>query len=99
MRDVVVNHLLQVVAATAMEAPSGGDPDCLKSAPLFFFRAVVPADPRPSVLGRYDGYRVFQILQADSLGETYTALRLDIENWREIVRCFVLYPRGQTHPG
>ena len=99
LRDVVVNHLLQVVAATAMEAPSGGDPETLKSAQLAVFRAVVPADPGQYVRGQYDGYRAIDGVQADSTTETYTALRLDIENWRLVVRRPVLHPRGQTHAG
>ena len=55
LRDVVVNHLMQVVAAAAMEAPSGGDPETLKSAQTVVFRAMVEADPaalRPGAVRR-----------------------------------------------
>jgi glucose-6-phosphate 1-dehydrogenase len=82
LRDVVVNHLLQVVAAAAMEAPSGGDPETLKDAQMSVFRSILPADPGSYVRGQYDGYRVIDGVAADSTTETYTALRLDIENWR-----------------
>jgi glucose-6-phosphate 1-dehydrogenase len=82
LRDVVVNHLMQVVAAAAMEAPAGGDPQTLKDAQTAVFRAVVTADPTHYVRGQYDGYRSISGVAADSTTETYAALRLDIENWR-----------------
>ena len=82
LRDVVVNHLLQVVAAAAMEAPSGGDPETLKDAQMSVFRSIQPADPGSYVRGQYDGYRAIDGVAADSATETFTALRLDIENWR-----------------
>src|SRR5690606_7697821 len=82
LRDVVVNHLMQVVAATAMEAPSGGDPETIKDAQLAVFRAVAPADPAHHVRGQYAGYRDTPGVAAGSTTETYAALRLDIDNWR-----------------
>jgi glucose-6-phosphate 1-dehydrogenase len=82
LRDVVVNHLMQVVAMAAMEAPSGGDPETLKAAQLAVFRAIAPANPAHYVRGQYDGYRAISGVAADSSTETYVALRLDIENWR-----------------
>jgi len=82
LRDVVVNHLMQVVAATAMEAPAGGDPGALKDAQTAVFRAVVTADPAHYVRGQYDGYRAIDGVAPDSTTETFAALRLDIENWR-----------------
>jgi glucose-6-phosphate 1-dehydrogenase len=82
LRDVVVNHLMQVVAAAAMEAPAGGDPQTLKDAQTAVFRAVVTADPTHYVRGQYEGYRSIDGVAADSTTETYAALRLDIENWR-----------------
>ena len=56
LRDVVVNHLMQVVAAAAMEPPSRGDPTTLKEAQVALFRAVDEADPSHYVRGQYDGY-------------------------------------------
>jgi glucose-6-phosphate 1-dehydrogenase len=82
LRDVVVNHLLQVVAATAMEAPSGGDPETLKDAQLAVFRSILPGNPAHYVRGQYDGYRTIDGVKSDSNTETFVALRLDIENWR-----------------
>ncbi|MFC7496349.1 MULTISPECIES: glucose-6-phosphate dehydrogenase [unclassified Nocardioides] len=82
LRDVVVNHLMQVVAAVAMEPPSRGDPLTLKEANVALLRAVEEADPAHYVRGQYDGYRGIDGVAADSATETYAALRLDIENWR-----------------
>jgi glucose-6-phosphate 1-dehydrogenase len=82
LRDVVVNHLMQVVAAAAMEAPSRGDPRTIKEAQVALFRSVVEADPAHYVRGQYDGYLGIDGVGADSTTETYAALRLEIENWR-----------------
>jgi glucose-6-phosphate 1-dehydrogenase len=82
LRDVVVNHLMQVVAACAMEAPSHGDPRTIKDAQLALFRAVVEADPANYIRGQYDGYLDVAGVAPDSTTETYVALRLDVENWR-----------------
>ena len=82
LRDVVVNHLMQVVSAAAMEPPSGGDPQTIKDSQVALFRAVLPADPAHYVRGQYEGYRDINGVAADSTTETYAALRLDIDNWR-----------------
>jgi glucose-6-phosphate 1-dehydrogenase len=82
LRDVVVNHLMQVVAMCAMEAPSRGDPQTIKDAQVSLFRAVKEADPANYVRGQYDGYRAIDGVAPDSTTETYAALRLEIENWR-----------------
>ena len=82
LRDVVVNHLMQVVAAAAMEAPARGDPITIKDAQVALFRAVVEADPAHYVRGQYDGYLEIDGVAKDSTTETYAALRLEIENWR-----------------
>jgi glucose-6-phosphate 1-dehydrogenase len=82
LRDVVVNHLMQVVAATAMEIPSRRDPDAIKDAQVALFRAVDTADPAHYVRGQYDGYLDIDGVAPDSTTETYAALRLEIENWR-----------------
>jgi glucose-6-phosphate 1-dehydrogenase len=82
LRDVVVNHLMQMVAAAAMEAPSGGGPGTIKDAQIALFRAVANADPAHYVRGQYDGYLGIDGVAAGSTTETYAALRLDIHNWR-----------------
>jgi glucose-6-phosphate 1-dehydrogenase len=82
IRDVVVNHLMQVVAACAMEAPSRGDPGTIKDAQVALFRAVAEADPAHCVRGQYEGYTSIDGVAKDSTTETFAALRLDIESWR-----------------
>jgi glucose-6-phosphate 1-dehydrogenase len=82
LRDVVVNHLMQVLSLCAMEAPARGDPQTIKDAQISLFRAVKEADPANYVRGQYDGYRAIDGVAPDSATETFAAVRLDIENWR-----------------
>jgi glucose-6-phosphate 1-dehydrogenase len=82
LRDVVVNHLMQVVGAAAMEPPAGGDPATLKDSLAAVFRAMPAADPAHYVRGQYEGYREIPGVAADSSTETFAALRLEIDNWR-----------------
>ena len=82
LRDVVVNHLMQVVAAAAMEPPAANDAETLKDAMVTVFRAMPAADPTHYVRGQYDGYRAIDGVAQDSTTETYAALRLEIDNWR-----------------
>jgi glucose-6-phosphate 1-dehydrogenase len=82
LRDVVVNHLMQVVALAAMEAPAGADAETLKDAKYSLFRSMPAADPKHYVRGQYDGYLGIDGVAAGSTTETYAAMRMDIDNWR-----------------
>ncbi len=82
IRDVVVNHLMQVVAAAAMEPPAARTADSLKSAIASVFQSMPAADPADCVRGQYEGYRETEGVAADSTTETYAALELQIDNWR-----------------
>jgi len=82
VRDVVVNHLMQVLAAAAMEAPAANDAKTLKDAKFAVFRSTSAADPKHYVRGQYDGYLDIDGVARDSTTETYAAMRLDIDNWR-----------------
>jgi glucose-6-phosphate 1-dehydrogenase len=82
LRDVVVNHLMQVVASIAMEPPAANDAVALKSAAVTVLRAVNGGDPARYVRGQYEGYRSIDGVAADSTTETYAALRLEIDDWR-----------------
>ncbi|MHB1138397.1 MAG: glucose-6-phosphate dehydrogenase [Microthrixaceae bacterium] len=82
LRDVVQNHLLQVVTLLAMEPPSSEDPEAVRDEKVKVLRAVRTVDPGDVVRGRYDGYLDEDGVAADSDTETYVALRLDIDNWR-----------------
>jgi glucose-6-phosphate 1-dehydrogenase len=82
LRDVVVNHLLQVVAAVAMEPPGAPDPESQKNAKFAVFQTIADADPEHYVRGQYEGYRDIDGVADDSDTETFVALRLAIDSWR-----------------
>jgi glucose-6-phosphate 1-dehydrogenase len=82
LRDVVVNHMMQVVAASAMEVPSSGEAGVLKDALVSVYRAMPAANPAHYVRGQYEGYRAIDGVAPNSTTETYAALRLEIDNWR-----------------
>jgi glucose-6-phosphate 1-dehydrogenase len=82
LRDVVVNHMMQVVAAAAMEPPAGHEPATLKDYMYAVFRSMRDADPAHYVRGQYEGYRDIDGVADDSTTETFAALRLEIDNWR-----------------
>jgi glucose-6-phosphate 1-dehydrogenase len=84
LRDVVQNHLLQVLALIAMEPPSAApdDPDPVSDSKADLFRAMPSADPSRCVRGQYAGYLEVGGVAPDSTTETFVALRLEIENWR-----------------
>jgi glucose-6-phosphate 1-dehydrogenase len=82
LRDVVVNHLMQVIAAAAMEPPAGGDPNTLNFSKVALFKAMPAADPANYVRGQYDRYPEIDGVAAHSTTETFAALRLEIDNWR-----------------
>jgi glucose-6-phosphate 1-dehydrogenase len=82
LRDVVVNHLMQLVAAAAMEAPAGNDAETLKDAKFAVFRSTETADPAHYVRGQYDGYLNIDGVANESTTETYAAMCLNIDNWR-----------------
>jgi glucose-6-phosphate 1-dehydrogenase len=82
LRDVVVNHLMQLLAAAAMEAPAGDDADTLKDAKFAVFRSMPEANPQHYVRGQYDGYLDIDGVASGSTTETYAAMRLEIDNWR-----------------
>jgi glucose-6-phosphate 1-dehydrogenase len=82
LRDVVVNHLMQIIAVATMEAPGGRDPATIKDAKFAVFRAMPDADLAAYVRGQYDGYRKIEGVAGGSTTETYGALRLEIDNSR-----------------
>ena len=82
LRDVVQNHLLQLIGLFAAEPPSVADADGLRDKRAEVFRAIPSIDPAHYVRGQYDGYRSIKGVQPDSQTETFAALRLEIDNWR-----------------
>jgi glucose-6-phosphate 1-dehydrogenase len=82
LRDVVQNHLLQLIGLFAAEPPSVADADGLRDKRAEVFQAIPSIDPAHYVRGQYDGYRSIKGVQPDSQTETFAALRLEIDNWR-----------------
>ena len=82
IRDVVQNHLLQVIALLAMDAPVGHESKAMQSEKLRLFRAMRPLDPKEVVRGQFRGYRSEKGVAKDSQVETFAALRLHIDTWR-----------------
>jgi glucose-6-phosphate 1-dehydrogenase len=82
VRDVVQNHLFQVLALLAMEPPVGTDAGALRDEKVKVFRATRSVDPAAVVRGQYRGYRDEEGVAADSDVETFAALRLDVDSWR-----------------
>jgi glucose-6-phosphate 1-dehydrogenase len=82
LRDVVQNHLLQIVALLAMEPPVGMGIEALRDEKEKVFRAMKPLSPTDLVRGQFDGYRSEDGVAPDSDVETYVALRLFIDSWR-----------------
>ncbi len=82
LRDVVQNHLLQLVALVASEPPSGADADALRDRRVDVFRAIPDADPTRYVRGQYEGYLKVPGVRPRSRTETFVALRLEVDNWR-----------------
>jgi glucose-6-phosphate 1-dehydrogenase len=82
LRDVVQNHILQVLALVAMEPPAGNQPDSVRDKKLELFKAVCSVDPQRYVRGQYEGYLDVDGVTKGSTTETFVALELAIDNWR-----------------
>jgi glucose-6-phosphate 1-dehydrogenase len=82
LRDVVENHMFQIVALLAMEPPAYQSYSAVHSAKANVLRAMRPLEPRDLVRGQYVGYRNEKDVAADSDVETFCAVRLFIDSWR-----------------
>ena len=82
LRDVVQNHLLQIVCLLAMEPPASADAGALRDEKVKVLRAVSALDPAQVVRGQFEGYRDEDGVADDSAVETYVALHLEIDSWR-----------------
>lgn len=82
IRDVLQNHLLQVVALLAMDPPGSPEADALRDEKVRVLRAVRPLDRTSLVRGQYEGYAAEPGVAAGSTVETFVACRLDIDSWR-----------------
>jgi glucose-6-phosphate 1-dehydrogenase len=82
LRDVVQNHMFQIVCLLAMEAPTAFDQSALRSAKLKVLQAVRPLTARDLVRGQFNGYRRVAGVAKRSDVETFCAVRLHIDSWR-----------------
>lgn len=86
LRDMIQNHLMQLMAFTAMESPSVFDPEPIRDEIVKVFRALRPYKTHDMdnliVRGQYDGYREEKNVAPDSTTETYVAMKMFIDNWR-----------------
>ncbi len=82
IRDVLQNHLLQVIALLAMEPPAGSDSQFLQDEKAKVMAAMRPIDPAEVVRGQYVGYRDEPGVEPDSSIETFAAVKLQIDSWR-----------------
>jgi glucose-6-phosphate 1-dehydrogenase len=82
IRDVVQNHLLQVLANLAMEPPAGTDSESIRDEKAKVLRAIAPLDAHGVVRGQFRGYREEKGVAPNSCVETYAAVRLEVHSWR-----------------
>ncbi|MGH9375526.1 MAG: glucose-6-phosphate dehydrogenase, partial [Terriglobia bacterium] len=82
IRDVIQNHLLQVLACLAMDPPGGDGMDAMRDEKARLLKAVRPLTPQDVVRGQFAGYRSEAGVAPDSTVETFAAVRLFIDSWR-----------------
>lgn len=82
IRDVVQNHMLQVLAQLAMDPPTGEESEATRDQKSALLKAVRPLDPSHVVRGQYNGYQSVPGVRAGSTVETFVALKLYIDSWR-----------------
>jgi len=82
LRDVVQNHLFQVLTNLAMEPPVRTDSESIRGEKVKVLEAMPPLDPKNLVRGQFRGYRKEQGVAPDSQAETFAALRLQVDSWR-----------------
>jgi glucose-6-phosphate 1-dehydrogenase len=82
IRDVLQNHLLQIVSIVAMDPPVGHDVEALRDEKSRLLKAIAPLDAAHCVRGQFRGYLDEKGVARDSRVETFAAVRLQVESWR-----------------
>ena len=82
IRDVVQNHMLQVVSILMMEPPGSHAPDGIRDEKVQVLRAIRPLGPENLIRGQYRGYRSEAGVAKDSHVETFAAVRMEMDSWR-----------------
>ena len=82
IRDVVQNHIFQLMCNLTMESPARKDSDCLRDEKVKVLKAISPIKPEDLVRGQFKGYLDEKGVAADSKTETFAVLKLEIQSWR-----------------
>ncbi|MGO9058182.1 MAG: glucose-6-phosphate dehydrogenase [Candidatus Binataceae bacterium] len=82
LRDVVQNHMLQVLSNLTMDPPTGEDHEAVRDEKASLLKAIRPLTPESVVRGQYNGYRTVPGVAAGSTVETFIAIKLFIDTWR-----------------
>jgi len=82
IRDVIQNHLFQVMAIVAMEPPVHTDSESIRDEKVKVLKAIPPLDVKDVVRGQFKGYRSEPGVAPDSKVETFAALKLEVDSWR-----------------
>jgi glucose-6-phosphate 1-dehydrogenase len=82
LRDMVPNHIFQLVSLVGMEPPISFDADAVRDKQVEVLKAIEPLSPAAAVRGQYEGYRTEALIAPDSNTETFAALKLSIDSWR-----------------
>jgi glucose-6-phosphate 1-dehydrogenase len=82
IRDVIQNHLFQILCNLAMEPPVRNDSETIRDEKVKVLKAIPPLDVRNVVRGQFRGYRQEKGVAPDSKVETFAALRMEIDSWR-----------------
>ncbi|MFW5994689.1 MAG: glucose-6-phosphate dehydrogenase [Spirochaetia bacterium] len=82
VRDMFQNHLLQLLALTAMEPPATLNPEAIRNERVKVLDSIPAVDPRNAVRAQYQGYRQTDRVAADSTTPTYAAMKLFVNSWR-----------------
>ncbi len=82
LRDVIQNHLFQILCNLAMEPPVRTDSETLRDEKVKVLKAIPPIEPKHVVRGQFRGYKQEPGVSADSPVETFAAVRLEVDSWR-----------------
>jgi glucose-6-phosphate 1-dehydrogenase len=82
LRDVVQNHMLQVLATLIMDPPTGEDDEAVRDQKALLLKSIHPLGPESAVRGQYNGYRSVPGVAPGSTVETYIAVKLSVDTWR-----------------
>jgi glucose-6-phosphate 1-dehydrogenase len=82
LKDVIQNHIMQVIGLLAMDPPSKAEPDAIHAQQLEVFQSMRPIQPEDYIRGQYDGYLDVEGVADGSSTETFVALKIHIDSWR-----------------